>query len=314
VLQVLCFACEIIMTMRLSFVFHVFWCWACVDAARMQTQAQGGLEADAQGKFGASCETLQTRLRTRSKNLLDFSNLHSGADNMTVTASAFAVMKVSAVMRVLRRASDCPWVVNGSHDDIETVGKVVHSLLAPNPCAPAAVAELQLLGTDGEEGVMPLGRAMSILMSDTCKYEDQRQGSNEFDEIADVDNIEVEELVQDRVEEMMETTGTGSIVGQGSSLVEQLDMQRTRGVLYLWKLIGAIMFGVVSILACGFVGGFAGLIIGLFFGALLTEMLHLHRDAPLTYAFFGMSFGALSGAASCGAEFYRVVANIRLNQ
>jgi len=276
----------------------------------MQTQAQGGLEADAQGKFGASCETLQTRLRTRSKNLLDFSNLHSGADNMTVTASAFAVMKVSAVMRVLRRASDCPWVVDGSHDEIETVGKVVHSLLASNPCAPAAVAELQLLGTDGEEGAMPMARAMSILMSDTCKYEDQSQGSNEFDKIADVDNIEMEELVQDRVEEMIETTGTGSLVGQGSSLVEQLDMQRTQGVLYLWKLIGAIMLGVLAIMACGFVGLYAGLIIGGMFGAFLTGLLNLSDDIFWAGLLLGTPLGGLTGAATCGTQFYYIVANI----
>jgi len=309
--------------MGLAFFPRALLCLACVDAARLQVQE--GSEAVAKGKFGPSCETLQNRFRMRSKHLQDFINSHSGADDMSLAERARAVMKVSAVLRPLRRGSDCSWVVVGTNDDIEAVGKVVRSLLATNPCAPAAIAELQLLDKDGEESAALLARAMSILMSDTCEYEDQGQEPNDSDEIADLEDIEIEELVQDGVEEMMETEGARS------SLVEQPEMQpetqRKRSWAYVGKLLGAIMFGVLFSLGCAWAGGWIVGIVGCLFGMLLFE-IGLWMGNPWIrpgqhglgwWTFFysgviGASTGIVGGAALCGSEWYRIVSNLMLDQ
>jgi len=266
---------------------------------------QGGLDAVSRGKFGPSCETLQSRFRLRSKNLQDFSNSYSGADDMTLAARARAVMKASAVLRTLRRGSACPWAVAGNNnDDIEAVGKVVSSIIANNPCAPAAIAELQLLDTPGEEGAAPLARAMSILMSDTCEYQDQGQESNESNEMADDDDVEVEELVQDGVEEMMESEDTKS------SLVEQQETQRTQSVAYLT-------------LGCGFAGLWIVGFVGVLFGGILvcvTQWLghNPQWDAKFMTVFWpgaiGGVIGGVRGVAICGEYFHGVVSNLTSDQ
>jgi len=282
----------------------------------VQTQEQGGLEVGAQGKFGLSCEALQSRFHMRSKNLQDFSNSYSGADDMSLAASARAVMKASAVLRTLRRASDCAWVVAGNNDDdIKAVGKVAGSILANNPCAPVAIAELQLLDTPGEEGGAHLARAMSILISDTCEYEDQGQEPNESDEIADFDDIEIEERVQDGVEQMLEIEDTSS------SLVQQTETQRKNSLAYVVKVLGAIMLGVLVSLGCAYAGFTLSVWVGFLFSLLLLRV-GIWLGAPpssglpfvVTGMFVGGSVGGISSVTFCGSQFHQAVSSLMLEQ
>lgn len=249
----------------------------------------------------------------RSDNLQSFVNSYTEADEMGLAGQGRAMMKASAVLRALRRGGDCAWVDAGSDEDIEAVGKVLRSVLANNPCAPAALAELQLLDTDGDEGSAPLPRAMSILMSDSCEVQLQGQESDEIKEIVlDIDGAETEELVQDGVEEMIESEDTTS------SLVERSDMQSSHSWAQVGKLMGAIMLGVLFVLGCGVSAGVVGLYVGALFSILLIEIrvwtgsLVLRGGfAEAGTVFLGMlggaAIGGLGGAALCGKGFYRAV-------
>jgi len=299
------------MSMSSSFCW-IFLCLASSDAGRIKTNVAGELKTEEQNRYGASCETLHSRFQVRSKNLHDFVDSYTGSDDMSMAARARSIMKASAVLRTLRRGSDCPWAVAGNSEDLEAVGKVVRSTIASNPCAPAAMKELQLMDTDGEEGLAPLARAMAILMSDTCEVEENGQYSPEADEIVDdLDPVETEELVQDKVEEMMESEGAES------SLVDKSEMQSALSFKYVGKLIGAIMLGVLVALGCGF----AGVLIGLIVSALFMFILMAIKEAWTgnrrlghvgnQRAFMGLVIGAYVGGAGsvalCGAGFHQAV-------
>lgn len=324
------------MTLVSSSSLCVFLCWACAHSARVQQHLESSIETEAQhtsaqktpgqhtsgqnslfqNSWGrnTSCEKLHSRFRMRSDNLQSFVNSYTEADEMGLAGQGRAMMKASAVLRALRRGGDCAWVNAGSDEDIEAVGKVLRSVLANNPCAPAALAELQLLDTDREEGSAPLPRAMSILMSDSCEVQLQGQESDEIKEIVlDIDDVETEELVQDGVEEMIESEDTTS------SLVERSDMQSSHSWAQVGKLMGAIMLGVLFVLGCGYAAGFVGFFVGFLFSVLLLEIRTWTGSlvpcqgcgAGFLTVFFGVAGGAViggaGGAALCGTGFYRAV-------
>jgi len=278
----------------------------CVEASRISADVH---EMKNQNHhFGLSCETLHTRFRKRSENLHVFVASHSGSDDMGLGARARAVMKSSAVLRTLRRAKDCPWIAAGNNDDLEAIGKVVKVVLAGNPCAPAALAELQLLDTDDVEETMHLNRAMSILMSDTCKIDAPEENVDVPVDFVEGDELEIEERVQDGVEEMLESEDAGN------SLMEQSDAQRSVSFARVAALIGALMIGVLFSLGCAYVVANIGLFVGMIFTVMLVAMTSWMAPVAVlvgTVGWYGsmaaMYTGGFGGAAMCGKGFFKVV-------
>jgi len=291
------------------------------DASRIKEVMDVSLDADSDNKWYRSCDALQTRFGTGSKRLQELVDSASGSEEMTVVSQVNLVVKASAIMRTLRRSKDCSWVVDGDSDALQAVGKVVRSVLANNPCATAAVAELQHLDDNGEEGTAPVGRAMSILLSDTCEVGEVEHVDDldNADAIVDPTNLETEELVLDAVDEIM----MAESAGMSDSLLEKSEMHRASG-LHIVKVIGAIMLGVYLVLYCansafwiaGFIGmAFTYLLIGVSVG--LTPYMHSiwRANGKLLFAgsllymptFLFASAAYLGGVAVCGNAYLSLV-------
>jgi len=170
------------------------------------------------------------------------------------------MVKASAVLRTLRRSKDCPWIVSGSGDEVQAVGKVVRTVLAKNPCAETAMAELRRVDVGGEKGsgdASPLARAMSILISDTCEVA-HVEDTSDFEQIADLDDLETEELVMDGVEEM----AAAEPESVSDSLLENPENQTAKTPLTV-KMMGAIFLGLLFVLQCAnsafWIAGFVAL-------------------------------------------------------
>merc|ERR1719329_1574799 len=81
------------------------------------------------------------------------------------------MMRSYSVIRTLRRARTCSWVVDGDSADVEQLRGIVQSMLDDNPCAEAARAELEtgVSAETSEIEARKLAGSISILMSDNCE-------------------------------------------------------------------------------------------------------------------------------------------------
>jgi len=235
-------------------------CCVVADAARIQEHSAGNLHTESDLKWYRSCETLQNRFVTKSQRLQDFLETTNDSEAITLRSQAQLMVKASAVLRTLRRSKECPWIVSGSGDEVQAVGKVVSIVLAKNPCAKTAMAELRRVDVGGEEGsgdASPLARAMSILISDTCEVP-HVEDANDFEQLADLDDLENEELVMDGAEEM----AAAEPESVSDSLLENPENHTAKTPL-TWKLMGAIFLGLLFVLQCAntafWIVGFVGM-------------------------------------------------------
>merc|ERR1711865_1298584 len=86
-------------------------------------------------------------------------------------SQARVTMRTYGIIRTLRRARTCSWVTQNDSDEIEQARGIVQSLLAGNPCAEVARAELES-GSSAETAqveIASIRRAMSVLTSDSCE-------------------------------------------------------------------------------------------------------------------------------------------------
>merc|ERR1712028_49160 len=90
-----------------------------IDAARIAIEH----ESDSEFPFSASCEDMQGTFRSRVtavQALLDATNDAQENGTRTPTlAQARITMRTFGVIRTLRRAKDCQWVLDGDSEDIE---------------------------------------------------------------------------------------------------------------------------------------------------------------------------------------------------
>lgn len=186
-------------------------------------------------KFGASCETLQTRFHNgvvAFQAALD-ANPNEGA--MSAAAQARLSMRVYGVVRNLRRARDCDWVINTANPDVEALQAIVQRLLVNNPCAAQANAELQ----EGADELSTLWRSTSILMSDTCEAADFSSDGQQDD--ANIDAVLEDELstgesqLQDNIEELIVSEDNGSAFIQSEGAVS--NFFRGLGVAFVFILL-----------------------------------------------------------------------------
>jgi len=302
---------------RIASVCWIFLSLAYSDAARIQSHVEGGHDANDKNPFTPTCETLHTRFLARANNLQAFVSSYTESDAMGAVARARSVMKATAVLRTLRRGSDCPWAVDGNSDDLEAIGKTVRTAIGSNPCAPTAIRELHLVDIPvGDDSHAPLAKAMCILMSDTCECETEGQEPVEVDG-GDVDHVETEEAVQDMVEDMIESEDAPS------SLVENSKIQSRFSWKHASKLIGAIMLGVLFTVGCGFAGfQIVGVVAAIFVLLLLvlanwvalgvaavgSALGSTVVSAGAMYTvFISGGLGAASAAMTCGTQFYQLV-------
>jgi len=286
-----------------------FICLTLSGAERIQRHSTAE-----QAKWGraSSCETLQTRFHTRTGNLQKFMSDHADSDHMSLPTQGRAVMKAAGVLKALKRGKDCPWAADVNNgEEMEAVASVVRIALANNPCVPAALAEVESMDLEAD-GFSAVKRATSILLSENCEAdatqpESLLQTPEEFADITDEDLMttvgEVEENVQDLADEMVENPELESKVDGWAAV--------RRGSVWLLKVFGALMFGVLLCLACGFGGLYIGMIVGILFGQLMfgarLQWGTFHTWGALFFSLIGAPLGVMIAVPTCGSGWVRAM-------
>lgn len=179
-----------------SLLASAFVCFC--GASRVQVHDMGKSEA----KFGATCEDLQTTFHNRLVNFQTFLDA-TDLDALSRTAQIGIMTKTYGIIRPLRRARACDWVIANDSEEIEQARGIVQTLLVGNPCTDAARSELQA-GTHAETAeleVQSLGRALAVLTSDDCEVGAQSEEIATADEDVEVQLRNAEDDVQDLIED-----------------------------------------------------------------------------------------------------------------
>jgi len=270
---------------------------ALVGANRIQQHAKGAKEDSvAQNSFFESCDDFHTIFRSRMAAVQSLLAAHPNATGMNAMNRARFTMRTFGVVRTLRRAQDCPWVVDGESKDIDEAQSIVQTTLAGNPCAAAAMAELTPEAYESATNeLIPLQRAMLVLVSDTCVVPVFEPEELEDDAVDDR-MAESEEQVQNNIDELFEEAALDSENGVGGSLMQ------TEGVLAtMFAWVGAIFFAIVLGLACAL----PGMVMGMVFAAMLGVLYCSGRSGPcqegLGFIVLGGFGGAALGFANCAA-------------
>lgn len=252
------------------------------QAARVQVHEV----TQSKAKFGASCEALQTNFHNR---VVAFQTLLDEHQNLDDISQVTVMMRTYGIIRTLRRARTCTWVIENDSEDLEQARSITRTLLADNPCAEAARSELDA-GASAETQEVELRsiqRAMTILNSDTCEISETNEHSIDLDDDAAVDAelTAAEDELHDVVEELDESGS--SFTQMDSTTGTRLNFMRSVGVFFMMILLLLACVGVIAIIA--FFITYAAV-------ALITGPCASCHDRAAWLAIYGM-FGAAGTAA-----------------
>jgi len=213
---------------------------------------------------------------------------------MSRVSQARVMMRTSGIIRTLRRARTCAWVIQNDSDEIEQTRGIVQSLLAGNPCAENARSELAsgLSAETAQVELASIRRAMSILSSDSCEPTEIPEEAGGNSEGTDLQLTEAEDNLADAIEAMEE--------GQSSFL-------QTGSVRSFMRGVGVAFLMLFLLLACAsavaLIAGAIGLIIALILDAAGAcsgwDCLGL-----LVIPLVGGAGGLAVGLAGCSYQLY----------
>lgn len=268
---------------------------ALAGASRIQSVE----EFKSQVKWGASCDDLQTRFHDRLVAFQASLDAVPDMDAMGRAAQARMMMRTYGIMRTLRRARTCSWVIQNDSEEIEQARDIVQSLLAGNPCAEAARSELEsgLSAETAQVEIASIHRAMSVLTSDSCEPTELPEEVESNSEGADVELAEAEDDLVDAIEAMEE--------GESSFFQADSTAGSLRGFM---RGIGVAFLMVFLLLACAGTAAFIGLLIGVVIISLLeTTGAVTGRNnliGLMIVPFWTTVGGLVTGLASCSYELY----------
>jgi len=273
-----------------------------IDAHRVNVNHRtdiGALESKSGGQFFNSCDDLQTMFRTRVENIRAFQEAHPDESTFGATTRARFMMRTLGAVRILRRATDCPWVADGNTDDVDHVQEVARSALAGNPCGGAALEALAA-PAPAEDALQPLQQAVSIIFSDNCEVPSETMQTEAIDDDDLSDRITAaEDDAQMTVEDLMDAAAAeGDDIASGSFL-------QTEGFFHrVGQIIAAVFLGILYLLSCT---GLSAL--------MLAFVLFIIGAIPCSYAnpgpaglgcfifpLAGFAVGAAAGVMSCGYQ------------
>jgi len=259
-----------------------------VAASRIQSQA----DTESDTKFGASCDSLQNRFHTQVHALRVA--LEARTSESAITQARFA-MRMHGIIRTLRRAQTCTWVVENNSDDIEEMRGIMQELLAENPCGEAARSELEA-GAAAESvqaQMQAMSRALSTLMSDDCEVSDIQPG----DDQAQLE--EVEEEMQDAIDEIMDAEDEGEAFIQLDQSGRFRSFMRAVGVFFLMLFL---------LLACVSAAAFIVALLAAVLGGILHALVGVSSgSAGLAEFLLGGALGAAVGLVGCVNQLYNSV-------
>lgn len=257
-------------------------------------------EFASKSKFGSTCEELEESFHSRVVSLQTLLDENAETANFGRTTQARLYMRALGIVRTLNRAKECPWVIEGDSRDIAQVRAIVETLLADNPCAPVARAELDAegLAETEEMRMQSVLRAVSILNSEDCQVSDAEEGaiapSNEEEVAALVDQSL--DQAQDYADDLMDESAVGAFVEMESDVQMQgrRSFMRSLGVAFLFILLALACTSVVALIGGLIVYGYARATIR-------------GNQAGISWA-VGALFGAVAGGViGLGACSYRLV-------
>jgi len=274
--------------------FRFLFLWislASVRANRIQSLSED--------EFGASCDNLQNRFHDQ---VHAFKEALDARTSESATTQARFTMRMYGVMRTLRRARECAWVVDNNSDDIEEMRSIVQELLSGSPCGEAARSELEAGASaeDSQVQMQAIPRAMSMLMSDDCEVSDVPVDRDALEGDGIEELQESEEQLQDGIDEIMdaEEEGEGAFIQMN---------QKGRFGRFL-RGIGVFFLMLFLFLAC--VGAAAVIVafLALAVQLLLVEVGLLsfgrYSDSPIYYALVAGVYTSALGLVGCTHQLY----------
>lgn len=272
---------------------------ASAGAGRIQVHDDG---TKSEAKFGASCEHLQTVFHNRVGAFQASLDVSQDLDAISRTAQIRTMMRTYGIIRTLRRARTCSWVIENDSDDLEQMRGIVQTLLAGNPCAEVARTELEagVSAETAEVEMQSISRAMSVLASDNCEVVESPEQTVNLDNDAAVDAqlSETEDEMQDVIEELESQEGEGSFIQTDSNAGTFRGFMRAVGVVFLMLFLLLACVGVLAVI---------GFWIVFMLSQLMIPEAGRGQYAGLTWVVHGLLGGAAVGAvgiAPCSYQLY----------
>lgn len=274
------------------------------DAHRVNHDIDSGaLKSESGMQFFNSCDELQNMFRNRVASIQALQEAHPDSSSFSATTHARFTMKAFGAVRILRRARDCAWVVDGNTDEIEHVRSVAHSALAGNPCGDAALVALSAPASP-ENVLHPLQQAVQILFSDNCEVPSEGMVQTEVIDPDDGNAIshrlmDGEDQTQDSIDELMDAAASES-----ESLAAGAFIQTQEGFNRVSRLLGAVFLTILYLLSCAtaaaIIGGLLLYVVGLIPCSIMISGSSVL--ACLLFPFAGVVLGGASGLLTCGVD------------
>jgi len=220
---------------------------------------------NSKSKFGASCNDLHVMFHTRVVDMQNLIDAHPDASQFTTATSARFMMRSYGIVRTMRRARTCAWLVEGDSDDIAQTRAIVQTLLEGNPCAQAAKVEMEA-GRNAETAeieMQSIYRALSVLRSENCEVATEEFTMVENEEELELLLSEEDAVAQDNVDvvfDAVENESESAFVQTGVNVGVRTftSIMRTLGVVFLFIFLLLACAGTASAItaALGFVLSF----------------------------------------------------------
>jgi hypothetical protein len=278
---------------------------ASIEAGRVTVHRYDVSESKA--KWGASCDHLQTTFRNRVVAFQTFLDANPDLDAVSRAAQIRVMMRTYGIIRPLRRARECSWVVDNDSEEIEQARNIVQILLAGNPCAEAARSELEV-GTTAvtpQDEIQSVQRAVSVLSSETCEVGELPEQTETLDEEnVDSEISNAEDGLQDAIDELESSVPEGAFIQTESSTAGVVGFMRGLAVAFLMILL--LLACVTLVFAIGFF--IAGLLTYLMVVFSIRGSTDPSAGAigiiiPFAALYGGMGAGVL-GLAGCAYQLY----------
>jgi len=277
-------------------------------ANRVQIESH---KSKSESKFGASCEDLETMFHNRVVAVQGLLDAHSDASNFNTATQARFMMRSFGVVRTLRRASSCDWVLDGTGEEFEQVRGIVQALITGNPCAETA-REILAAGSSAETAqieIQSVWSAMSVLGNDNCEvaaFEENDSLHLDDEEAVAAELADADDQAQDNIDEMVSELESED---GGAAFVQTDSDVRWPSFRTVMRSLGVVFLMIFLLLACTGVAAVIAAMIG-FVISTYTESYWcpICRETGLNHVFhavvFGFAPGAALGFAACSYQLY----------
>lgn len=285
-----------------------------IDANRVNHHSDGAaIKSDSGAQFFYnSCEELQNMFRYRVTKIHKFIEKNPDEESYSRLTHAKFTLRTFGAIRILRRAKECPWVVDGNEDDLDMVRGVAHLSLAANPCGDGALRALIGEGSPENE-LLPLQNSVQILFSQDCNA--TAEGMAPMAQTQSIDSTEqlmsVEDEAQDSVDELMDAAEHESdeaLVpaprarggrGRGAASFVQTEVGFTR----MSRLLGAVFLSILYLLSCAATGAITLGLLAMTMALIPCSMSSGPAQlACLSIPMFTVPLGAAAGFVKCGVS------------